>query len=249
MTYQGERARPITVKNASELGRCFEVSKIRLDADGHVSDVLWTEMNTASNQAAYAAIVSPAAALVDAIHDGSQVAAVFSALEVHLPRRLFVIFEHEDGREYLVLDGPPVPGRNLPDMPGLDAGSGLSSPGRPKGHTAVRAGFLMNTFAVSKVGLDADGRVTQVKWGRVDTRKNAWATPEVVAPVSEAMNALNAGDQVFALFPSINGHLPDRQFVIADYGGGLKTIVLDGPTAYERNIHDMDRIDPERTGP
>lgn len=100
----------------------------------------------------------------------------------------------------------------------------------------------MKTFAVSKVGLDADGRVTAVLWGRVDTRKNAWATPEVVAPVLAAVRALSAGDRVFALFPSVHGHVPDRQFVVADYDGGLKTIVLDGPTAYERDIHDMDRI-------
>lgn len=103
-------------------------------------------------------------------------------------------------------------------------------------------GHPMKTFAVSRVGLDSDGRVTHVLWGAVDTSKNAWSTPEVVAPVSEAVNALTAGDQVFALFPSTHGHLPDRQFVVADYDGGLKTIVLDGPTAYEREIHDMDRI-------
>ena len=59
-------------------------------------------------------------------------------------------------------------------------------------------------------------------------------------------NALHAGDQLFALLPSIHGHLPDRQFVVADYDGGRKTIVLDGPTAYEREIHDMDRLDPPK---
>ena len=107
----------------------------------------------------------------------------------------------------------------------------------------------MRRFAVSKVGLDADGRVTHVLWGKVDIRKNAWATPEVVAPVVEAVNALNAGDQVFALFPSIHGHLPERQFVVADYDGGLKTIVLDGPTAHEREIHDMDKIEAQGARP
>ena len=101
----------------------------------------------------------------------------------------------------------------------------------------------MNTFAVSKVKLDPAGRVTAVLWGKVDTDKNAWATPEVVVPVAEAVDALHAGDLVFALFPSTHGHLPDRQFVVADYDGGRKTIVLDGPTAYERDIHDMDRFD------
>lgn len=105
----------------------------------------------------------------------------------------------------------------------------------------------MRTFAVSKVGLDADGRVTQVLWGLVDTEKNAWATPEVVVPVAEAVHALSAGSRVFALFPSTHGHLPDRQFVVADYDGGFETIVLAGPATHEREIHDMDRIDPPPT--
>lgn len=102
----------------------------------------------------------------------------------------------------------------------------------------------MTTFAVSKVGLDAAGRVTQVFWGRVDTHLNAWAGDEVLVPVAEAVNALEAGDRVFALFPSIHGHLPERQFVVADYDGGIRTIVLSGPATHEREIHDMDRIDP-----
>ena len=102
----------------------------------------------------------------------------------------------------------------------------------------------MKTFAVSKVELDPGGRITAVLWGQVDTGKNAWGFPEVVVPVAAAVDALLAGDQVFALFPSIHGHLPDRQFVVADYDGARKTIVLDGPTAYEREIHDMDRLNP-----
>ena len=100
----------------------------------------------------------------------------------------------------------------------------------------------MITFDVSRVRLDDDGRVTGVLWGRVDTGKNVWATAEVEAPVAEAVDALEAGDQVFALFPSVHGHLPDRRFVIADYDDGRKTIVLEGPSTYERQVHDMDRI-------
>jgi hypothetical protein len=37
--------------------------------------------------------------------------------------------------------------------------------------------------------------------------------------------------------------LPDRQFVAVDYDDGWQTIVLDGPTAYEREVHDIDRFD------
>jgi hypothetical protein len=101
----------------------------------------------------------------------------------------------------------------------------------------------MKTFAVTKVQLDPAGRITAVLWGEVDTEKNAWATPQVVAPVAAAVDALHAGNLVYALFPSIHGHLPDRQFVVADYDDARKTIVLDGPTAYEREVHDMDRIE------
>jgi len=108
---------------------------------------------------------------------------------------------------------------------------------------ARQGGFLMLTFAVSRVALDAGGRVTHVFWGRVDPQENTWATPEVLAPVVAAVNALDAGDQVFALFPSTHGHLPERRFMVADYDGGLKTIVMEGPATREREIHDMDRID------
>ena len=101
----------------------------------------------------------------------------------------------------------------------------------------------MLTFAVSKVQLDPAGRITAVLWGQVDTARNDWASPEVVVPVATAVDALSAGNQVFALFPAVHGHVPDRQFVVADYDGGLKTIVLEGPTAYEREVHDMDRLD------
>jgi hypothetical protein len=101
----------------------------------------------------------------------------------------------------------------------------------------------MLTFAVSKVELDPAGRITAVLWGQVDTRKNAWAAPEVVVPVAAVVHALRAGHQVFAMFASLHGHVRDRQFVVADYDGGIETIVLDGPAAYDREVHDMDRID------
>ena len=44
MTYEGVRARPL----ASENGRLFEVSKVRIGPDGRVSDVLWGEVDADS---------------------------------------------------------------------------------------------------------------------------------------------------------------------------------------------------------
>jgi hypothetical protein len=94
MTYQGERARPMV----SESTRFFEVSKIRLGSDGHVSDVLWGEVaavfSTKDRQSIHRPKHRPA----------------------HRPERAFVIVLHEDGRECISFDGASSPGRNLIDM-------------------------------------------------------------------------------------------------------------------------------------
>ena len=101
----------------------------------------------------------------------------------------------------------------------------------------------MTVYAVSRVRLDKDGRVTDVLWGEVDTKTNQWATAESVAPVVEVVDAIHAGDQVFALFPTTHGHLPERRFIVVDYDSGWETIALDGPSTFEREIHDMDRLE------
>ena len=116
MTYQGERARPL----ASENGHFFEVSKVRIGSDGHVSDVLWAEVNAGADHDVGARVTATAAEVVDAIHDGAQVAAVFASAGVHRPERAFVIVEHEDGRECIAFDGAPSPGRNVGDIDTLD---------------------------------------------------------------------------------------------------------------------------------
>ena len=101
----------------------------------------------------------------------------------------------------------------------------------------------MSVHAVSKVRLDEDGRVIAVYWGRVDTDTNSWASTEVVAPVRAVVEAIQAGDQVFALFPSTHGHVPDRQFMVVDYESGWETVALEGPPTFEREVHDMERLD------
>ena len=121
MTYQGERARPL----ASEKGRYFEVSSLRLDADGFVSQVLWGEVDPASSLDVGARVLATCAEVMDAIHDGASVTAAFPASGTaglgQLPERLFVVAEHGDGRELLALEGADSPGRNLADIASLDA--------------------------------------------------------------------------------------------------------------------------------
>ena len=77
MTYQGERAR----ESVTDKGRFFEVSKIRLGADGHVSEVLWGQVNSGSDQDVGPRVVAPAAEVVDAIHEGASVVAVFPPIQ------------------------------------------------------------------------------------------------------------------------------------------------------------------------
>jgi hypothetical protein len=241
MTYQGERARSM----GTESGRLFEVSKVRMGLGGHVSDVLWREVNSASNLAVGNRVVATVAEVVDAIHDGAQVAAVFTTGNL-LPRRKFLVVEQSDGSEHIAIEGKPSPGRNASDLEKLGDHDELA-PGGPIGEYRNKQpkNSRMQTFAVSKVQLDPAGRITDVLWGRVDTNKNTWATPQRVALVAAVVDVLRNGDQVFALFPSVHGHLPERRFMVADYDGGRNTIVLDGPTASEREVHDMDRLNKD----
>ncbi len=128
MTYQGERARPMATEN----GRIFEVSKVRVGPDGHASEVLWVEVDARSSRVVGAPYLATAAEVVDAIHDGAQVTAVFSAKDRHQTRP-FVVVEHQDGRECIAFEGEPSAGRNLTDLDRLDAavpGQARASNGR-----------------------------------------------------------------------------------------------------------------------
>jgi hypothetical protein len=227
----------------TESGRLFEVSKVRLGPDGKLRAVLWREVNAATDLALGDRLVATVAELVDAIHNGAQVVAVFPIGDQN-PRPAFVVVEQSDGQEGIAFEGPPTTGRQISNLDPLDEPYAAAS-GRHLGafkNTSAKPS-RMQTFAVSKVQLDSAGRITDVLWGKVDTGKNTWSTQEAVAPVAAVVAALRSGDQVFALFPSVHGHLPERRFVVADYDGSRNTIVLDGPTASEREVHDMDRLD------
>ena len=249
MTYQGARARPQPV----ETKRVYLVTRVRLDARGHVQEVLWGEVNPKSNLDVGTPTAVPVADVVDAIQDGAQVLALFTAGQDTPLERPLEVFEHADGVQTVAVaraaGGRRAKTPSLQDVapmvdvqaPSAEAAGRTRRPAvaaRAPGERAVRT-----THAVSKVGLDGGGRVINVLWGEVDTRLNAWASPEVQVPVAEVVRALHDGEPVYALFPSSHGHMPDRRFVCADYDGGRETIVLAGPSAYEREVHDMDRLD------
>ena len=102
----------------------------------------------------------------------------------------------------------------------------------------------MKVHAVTKVRLDADGRVTGVEWGPVNTETNEWHTEPAIADVSEVVTALHHGDDVFALFATSHGMMPMRRFRVVDYDNGWHTVNLDGPATHEHEIHDMLHVAP-----
>ena len=99
MTYQGAKARPLD----GETKRVFSISKIRLDPAGWPTHVLWGEVNAASDLDVGAQRVALVADVVDALHDGAEVAAVFLPPRVHTPEHLLVVTERPDGSETIAL--------------------------------------------------------------------------------------------------------------------------------------------------
>ncbi len=97
----------------------------------------------------------------------------------------------------------------------------------------------MSVFAVSKVRLDADGRVTDVLWGVIDRKSNHWVSPAALAPVAEVVDAIHNGDHVLALFPTNGGRLPEREFEVVEFDDGSETIELDASNAPAPDIRDM----------
>ncbi|NUZ04410.1 hypothetical protein [Piscinibacter koreensis] len=99
----------------------------------------------------------------------------------------------------------------------------------------------MNIYAVSKVRLDEDGRVTGVEWGPVDIDAR-WQADPVVSDVAEVVAALQRGDRVVAMFETPEGLEPGRTFRVVTYDNGWETVALDGEPTYEHELHDMARV-------
>ena len=99
MTYQGAKARSLD----GETKRFFSISKIRLDPAGWPTHVLWGEVNAASDLDVGPQRVTLVADVVDAIHDGAVVVAVFLPPKVHSPEHMLVVTERPDGIETIAL--------------------------------------------------------------------------------------------------------------------------------------------------
>lgn len=120
MSYQGARARP----EDDEIRRVFAISKVRLNEAGSVTDVLWAEISAKSNLDVGAAVIVPVADVIDALHDGARVAAVFPEQLGALPDHAFEVIEFADGVETIDLVGAhgtdPASHVHLRDLARLD---------------------------------------------------------------------------------------------------------------------------------
>ena len=238
MTYQGARSRPVV----SETTRFFSVSKIRLDDAGFATHVRWSEVDSKSNLDVGDPVVVPVGDVIDALRDGAQVHVTFLPPHTHLPDQSLEVVGRSDGSETIALAKRPGLAPALQVSLRDIAALGDYAPPRKTLSSFSSRRRVHGVYAVSKVGLDLDGRITHVQWGRVDTANNTWIGAEAVVSVAHAVAALKAGDQVFALFASANGHLPERQFASVDYADGRQTVVLQGPPIAGYEIHDMDRL-------
>lgn len=102
MSYQGARAR----SEDDETRRVFAISKVRLNGAGSVTDVLWSEINAKSNLDIGVSVVVPLADVIDAIHDGAQVSAVFPARFGAMPDYTFEVIEFTNGLETIDIVRP-----------------------------------------------------------------------------------------------------------------------------------------------
>ena len=83
----------------------------------------------------------------------------------------------------------------------------------------------MTTLAVSKIRLDCDGNVANVYWSAVDRGSNEQLSPETLAPIREVVEAIQAGDDVVALFlPDVAARLQCRRFELVQRGNGSKSV-------------------------
>jgi len=83
----------------------YAVSQVRLDDHRRVSEVVWGQVDTSSNRWTTDERRAPVADVVDSIHNGDLVFALFRGVDGHAPQRRFAAIEHDDGEESIVLEG------------------------------------------------------------------------------------------------------------------------------------------------
>jgi hypothetical protein len=91
-----------------------------MDADGRVAEVLWGVIDKESSHWVSPTALAPVAEVVEAIHNGDQVLALFPTSIGRLSEREFEVVEFDDGIETIELNASNPPAADIRDMVQLD---------------------------------------------------------------------------------------------------------------------------------
>lgn len=94
----------------------FAISKVRLDGAGDVSEVTWGVVDIKSNSWVSPEVKASAAEVLEAIHKGDHVAALFPGEGGYKPEGQFVAVSDGEAGERLVLEGPEHTPLRISDM-------------------------------------------------------------------------------------------------------------------------------------
>ena len=98
----------------------YAVSKVKQDNAGRVTDVFWGQVNTSTNAWTTQLNAAPVSDVVDAIHNGDIVFALFPTLMGLSPERRFEAVAHVAGAESIALEGNATFKFELADMARLE---------------------------------------------------------------------------------------------------------------------------------
>jgi len=98
----------------------------------------------------------------------------------------------------------------------------------------------LSVLAVTEVRLDASRqRVIKAKMGPVIKKGNEWMAAPKLVNVSEVVNAIKSGDDVFTIF-TVGGNLvPGPRLSVMTYPEGGEGIYIDGPETPLMTLRDL----------
>ncbi|MBB6320534.1 phosphatidylserine/phosphatidylglycerophosphate/cardiolipin synthase [Paraburkholderia tropica] len=102
----------------------------------------------------------------------------------------------------------------------------------------------MSVFGITGIRIDDHtGVVTHVRWGQINPKNNSWFTEPVDAPVTDVVNAIVNGDEVWTIIPVAGAQtaLGPRVHTMLSTGG-LEGIAVPPDTPDDRSFDVLPKI-------
>ena len=100
----------------------------------------------------------------------------------------------------------------------------------------------MGLYVVSAVRLDTAGEVEYVQWASVDGMANEYDKKVNIVGIDRVIEAIDRGDRVEAVFPTIHGNVSGGYLVRKVLPGGFENIQEENPIE-NRMLKDMPTFD------